>query len=266
MTTVTPSTPLCIRCNYSLAQLPDAICPECGMKFDFADPSTFNATGRPLGSVSRFLLASPPWPATIITAVVLAFSLWNLREPQTSMIAEWFFGWYFTCTLLLGIRALQLLARRMTVDTLQARPFAKRLRCRWPAWPFLSLAIVLASVAAEHHWPLMWAFTASRSSLDSLAQRALAQPSKTAILAPTSTGILRIDSIEIYDGQVVVIYTATRDGSKWGFMRIPGCDKDEFPLDYFAPGNKFHMQRARRLSGDWFLLFDAYWAVKVGWS
>lgn len=250
-----------------MAELPDEGCPKCGAGFSRSDASTFNATGRPIGAIRRFILAAPAWPVLLIAAAVLVKNLWALREPQTATRASWYLGWYFDCLLLFTPRLVQLLARWVVAGEYEHRRFLRKLRSRRPAWPFLLGLIVAASFAAERQLPMAWAFRFSRPALDQLADQALSKPSGIRLMAPVDAGVLHIDSIEIYEGTTVILFTQSSSGySNWGFVRMPGCDRDELPFEYAGSSKKFAMQRLRRIEGDWFLLFSDYWAHKVGWS
>lgn len=58
----------CLNCRYLLRGLPDHVCPECGSKFDPADPLTYFDSQRPNHQLIRYLtrILSPNGPPTII--------------------------------------------------------------------------------------------------------------------------------------------------------------------------------------------------------
>src|SRR5688572_19241830 len=66
----------CIACHYSLANLTEHRCPECGREFDPDDPSTYKKTPRtPL----YIMLICGLSPLTIAAWVVLSM-IFNTRE------------------------------------------------------------------------------------------------------------------------------------------------------------------------------------------
>ncbi len=267
MSAVAPSEPLCINCNYPLAQLPDAKCPECGQVFDLADPSTFNPTGQPIGRLSRFALAAPVWPVILIAGVVLLRHLWFLREPQNAMRGSWIFSWYWTCLLAFVPRLVQLFIRNGVAGAYEHCQFLRKLRSRWPAWPFLLVLVIGASVVANRRLPMEWAFRLSLPALEQLADRALSNPSGVATMAPIDAGWVHIRSIEVYGGSTVMLFTENGGGYFiWAFVRMPGCETDEPSLEGFGSINKSGLEGIRRIRGDWFLLFSEYSLHKVGWS
>lgn len=90
----------CRKCRYSIENLPEARCPECGAEFDFEDPATFvvdkqqgSAVGWLVASVvavasSYFLTQSRSWLGLIgilglcVNAGALVRGLFALMEPR----------------------------------------------------------------------------------------------------------------------------------------------------------------------------------------
>jgi len=98
----------------------------------------------------------------------------------------------------------------------------------------------------------MLAFTVSRPALDSLADRALANPSGAVGLVPTKAGVYGVESIEVR-GQEVIFYTRVVNSYvRSGFARAPGRRHDFEWLN--EPGTDPLLEMLR-LKGDWFVFF-----------
>lgn len=115
---------------------------------------------------------------------------------------------------------------------------------------------------------MRWAFAYSKSSLDDLATKALANVVPGGTLAPANAGLFNVSSIAVQDDQTVILYTCEWGTAreKWGFARMPQYTQDIRDLDAEYGNEQYRFQRALRIDGDWFVVYDAYWAVKVGWS
>ncbi len=260
MSAVAPSEPLCINCNYPLAQLPDAKCPECGRAFDPADPSTFNPTRQAIGRLSRFALAAPVWPVLLIATVTFPWYFWKLREPHVSCNPPHLFEdvglLLLTCLAVSIPRLLQLVLRLAIRDRFGAAAFLVHLRSRWPAWPFILTLLVIALMTLARQWPLTWAFNLSQPALDALADQALANPSSANTIAATKVGLFRIESVEVRGRQVILYTKTTFAWASWGLVRNPGCDKNTSILklsddDFLC---------LWRIKGDWYVLFPHGWS------
>ena len=257
---------LCGTCNYPLSGLDMSRCPECGAEFDLADDATFNATGCPINWISRTLLAAPAWPVIVLGLVLLVQRLWELRPPEWAMRATWYDGWYFTCAVVVGVRVIQLLLRRMVETQFGRKSYLKRHRSRWPAWPFLLVLVLTTSWMAENRWPMRWAFAYSRPSFDDLATKSLANAASVGTLVPAKAGVFNACSVVVLDDQTVILYTRYSSAGGWGFARMPQCAEDIRDLDAEHGLERYRFQRALRIAGDWFVVYDSYWAVKDGWS
>jgi len=70
----------CKVCNYSLANLPEHRCPECGLVFDPADSSTFETTATLRAKTGRWLLKVALY---IPFAILLTFGIGRqIAEPR----------------------------------------------------------------------------------------------------------------------------------------------------------------------------------------
>jgi hypothetical protein len=123
--------------------------------------------------------------------------------------------------------------------------------------------------------PMQAAFLLSRSALDRVADKALADPAKAYQLAGRWAGLYRIAGVKVL-GSTVVLYLG-KDRGSYGFTRVPGAEQDyiynrrgledrpEYHRDF--PSGDGHEDRVgSRVVGDWFVMYSSYWRVKVGWS
>jgi len=122
--------------------------------------------------------------------------------------------------------------------------------------------------------PMQIAFRLSRTAIDRMADSALADPENANQLAGRWAGLYRIGEVEVIGKTVVLYFDA---GGEYGFARVPGYLADsienpedpkndplyykDFPKMKYAGGPIGH-----KIADDWFVLFDFYWLVKVGWS
>ena len=254
--------PLCLGCDYSLKGLDAQRCPECGRAFDQSRTDTFNASGRPIGWIRRRILIANPCPAWAVALVILSSQLWTLRSPERAMRATWVFDWTALCLMAVGVRAGQLMLRRLV-----AEPFGRSvrsLRSRLPSWPLYLLLIPVTTYAASSRWPMKLSFHVSREALDQIADRALANPLSVASLAGRPIGPFIIDEVEILKEGVVAIYVHRQGWSSWGFARMPGYAAEWRDAEELEPTGKLRLQRLKRIADDWFILYDRYWASKLG--
>jgi hypothetical protein len=71
----------CWECGYALRGLPTPRCPECGRRFDPADPASMNMGEDPRPWVRR-LMRPPGWPLHALTAVAILLSVWAAAAPM----------------------------------------------------------------------------------------------------------------------------------------------------------------------------------------
>jgi hypothetical protein len=62
------------------------------------------------------------------------------------------------------------------------------------------------------------------------------------------------------------VITYAGRGACWGFARVPNADSDSIDASGWMEDQPVDHRWLRRISRDWFTLFDAYWAIKDGWS
>ena len=99
----------CLDCKYSLQQLPENTCPECGRAFDPADSSTFAK------SLKRRFLTLLPWEAiaSIACSVIYFVSLFIDSQPSVIRHATpWYYNYdkYIAFIFIFGISIGLLLA------------------------------------------------------------------------------------------------------------------------------------------------------------
>jgi hypothetical protein len=112
--------------------------------------------------------------------------------------------------------------------------------------------------------------------MDRIANAALADPDNAHLLARRWAGVYFITDVEVI-GETVVLYTG-KDRGSYGFARVPGVKSDtifnepggEDLPHFFANFPECKEGRrdvgGRRIEGDWFVVYDSYLWVKVGWS
>jgi hypothetical protein len=234
------------------------------MSSDDKDPRD----GFPKGWAGRILVIAPAWPIILAGGAVLMLELWDLRLPERAMRATWYHGWNFNCTVILGVRVAQLLMRR--VVPLEVRQRARR-QTRFSdrrAWLFLLLLLCTTTFVARSRLPLHWALAHSEPSFNTLAKIALKDPAFADTLLPVEAGLYTVSSIVTLDDSSVILYTHEPDVGwwRWGFAYMPSYKRDVRNLDEEYGDELFRYQRAVRMRGDWFVVYDEYWAVKDGWS
>jgi hypothetical protein len=202
---------------------------------------------------------------------------WRYRTPAPAKVALAYYSGFWGGSFLFGLlavgRSAQLSLRRSYEARLGALPDADDTgRGFWAAF----LVIVLATCwMVWTEMPIQATVFVSRSSLDRLADEALADPENAHLLAGRWAGLYRIDGVEVI-GETVVLYIG-KDRGSYGLARVPGAPGHrifnirhsadmpgyyaDFPED---DGRRF--PRGERIAGGWFVMFDAYWKVKVGWS
>ena len=88
MSNVSPTTgtedAFCLGCGYPLRKLPAHRCPECGRRFDPADPRTMSLF-RPLRPWQRWLLRPTGWPTISLALIGTAALAWLSRWPRLSL-------------------------------------------------------------------------------------------------------------------------------------------------------------------------------------
>jgi hypothetical protein len=146
----------CLGCDYHIDGLPEPRCPECGRKFDPADPLTVNE-GRPLGDFGRWMLKSAvgaPLVQAAVAAIVtfcwaaspdgvrLFAKLWGYRHVPTTQFAPpqgWDGeGWAtvsWICAVMMWVGHLVLMAVGMRLY----RQPARRVFAGWPKYFLLPL-------------------------------------------------------------------------------------------------------------------------------
>lgn len=261
--------PLCMHCNCPLFGGQHFRCPKCGSSYDITDANTFNTTGIPINFLDRYILAAPPWPIIIIAIIVIVWRLWLMRDPWIAMQGTWIYGWYFwTGLIIIGLRGIQLLLRPTVKLKYGCSLFIRKMRSKYPAWPFLGALIVSSSWVAERHLQVNLAFYLSEPDLNKLANQAIANSLNINSIAPTKSGMYIIKDIEVYTNKHVFLYTAKGEIGAWGFARLPDIDMKCF--NYGEYDNKFispnHKTIVRRIRGDWYVVYDEYYYYKKAWS
>src|SRR6266567_4363945 len=89
-------TAFCQACGYSVRGLTAHRCPECGRRFDPADPSTMSIA-RPLRRWQRLLLVPIGWPTALLavfgTGAIVYLSRWPRLRPIPWSVLSGEFRW-----------------------------------------------------------------------------------------------------------------------------------------------------------------------------
>lgn len=170
---VAPEGAVCLGCGYALVNLAQGKCPECGLKFDPADPTTLGPRTSPI--LQRLATATPPWwivglfvSATCCLLIVLSAPL-GIHSDGAAVIAR-----FASRGALVVI--VPLAAAHTTAVLLQRKRGCKvRIRARW-----FSLFVVIVAAIFMHSrgtvfW-LRWHFSKSSIQAIPLASEAKWQP------------------------------------------------------------------------------------------
>lgn len=117
---------------------------------------------------------------------------------------------------------------------------------------------------AENMWAFNGRFEANRKAMAAMVAKIQngCQPT-----APIVVGDYSFEEIRVQPNGVVLFITSLETSSAWGFAYVPGPVPEKvdakrlglnWDVDYF--------QGAEALGGPWYVLYDAYWYSKRGWS
>jgi hypothetical protein len=84
-----PNAAVCRECGYSLRGLPDAVCPECGRRFDAGDPTTYrNAKAAPGVRLTPGLLGGTGVAIYVVWLLVLGSLEPGAVKSPLSVVAQ----------------------------------------------------------------------------------------------------------------------------------------------------------------------------------
>lgn len=210
-----------------------------------------------------WLVRGHPCVAAVVTLGVMAYNLWPLHSPVHACVATWYYSFYFHTALLLGGWFFLLVVQRC----FDAEEFGKRLPSHAAAWLMIFLIVGVGIVAAERKWPLQAAFAFSQSSLDAIADEALADPKTLDRFANRRAGCFWVTNVGVSDSTVILFIAPD-----YGFARMPVVLEEPVrtargPLVAVRFATVSNTSAAaRRINGEWFVLFDWHLAFKDGWS
>jgi hypothetical protein len=245
---------------------------------DYHYPGDEPAFTHTPGRVARWILRASPWPIVLAASAVAAGYFWRYRLPSVAIVGLSVLEDACPLTSLFVLivlsRAAQLLAR-LTCEAIygvRSRDFRSR---RW-CWPWLLVIAAGTYYLIGTKVPMRVCFWLSRPALDDVATQALADPANAHILSGRWAGLYRIAGVEVI-GSTVVVYT-DEDKGTYGFVRAPDVLTDtitcgdrasasaEQQPDFPIPDKRNSDREAKRIGGDWFVMYSWYSLVKVGWS
>jgi hypothetical protein len=222
-------------------------------------------------------LVLDPRPLLLIPLVFALRCFWIYRTPTVAMVGLEYYGDFcfgiFLFGLLVAARFIQIVATRSVAKRAE---FMSRRPRHW-FWPCLFLVGFGTRFMIQSEIPMKVAFRVSRPALDRMADAALADPKNASLLADRWAGLYQIRAIEVI-GNTVVLYLDGY-GGQYGFARVPGYMGDyiynngdakdphqhkDFPKGAYQKG--FGGPSGVKIGSDWFVLYNGYWLVKVGWS
>ena len=240
------------------------------------DNGSTNSFAHRVGRVPRFWLRAHPWLAVLLSVLLFAWYIWTMRLPSVSLVALASSSAFCTFAIgLVAVAAAQLLLARLISSWVRVPRkgfWSHFIICAW------CLILFILSYAAERNeLPLQTGFALSRPAMERIADAAIADPANTVRLSGRWAGVYRIDRVETI-GKTVVLYIGESDNH--GFARIPGARSDkvwrgaedgqanphhhaDFPQVGHGPNGDLS---ARRLKGDWFVMYSVYLLIKDGWS
>jgi hypothetical protein len=240
-----------------------------------AEPEDANTSEPPVGWWTRRWLRAEAWPLVLAAIVLMLAHFCWYTSPTVAMVALNYYGDFCYGVVLFGV-----LAAARGVQLLVARRCAARHGFESQAihsgrrfWLWFAAIIGVTFVAVREEVPMHAGFHLSRPWLDANADEALANPANAHRLVGRWAGGYRIAGVEVI-GETVVLYIDRSEGC-YGFARVPGAKSNHIynvPGGHDIPHNhrEFPPNRGgadpvgERLSGDWFVVYSAYWRVKVG--
>jgi hypothetical protein len=206
-------TATCLACGYSLRGLPSHVCPECGLRFDPANPMTFDdpqarIERRRIQRMRRWerwqLPPSRGWCAFVVLSAVALFVMTDFapfaigRDPQSfAELAHSVLYIPTTCLLSAAIfgrfRALYARRRLTTAGLAPSARYARSYTSRM-VWACACIGLVLI------FWPLTLSirFACSRTALQEAAEAQLAEG--TSLESARRIGLLRTNGIYLHNG------------------------------------------------------------------
>jgi hypothetical protein len=235
---------------------------------DYSYPGDDGLPDAPLDWWTRWRLRAPQWPFLLAAVLFGGYFFWEYRSPAIAVnllshIGGFFFGALFF-GLLAVVRGAQVLVRYSTELTYRTPHQFLRFRSWCLPWLFLIAAVIYYGVGED--WPMRISFWWSRSALDRLANKALADPDNAHLLAGQWAGVYRIVSVEVI-GSTVILYL-DEDKRSEGFVREPRTSSDNIqnqdPVesgDYhlfttFPKGGDLENRVGKRMSDEWFVMYS----------
>lgn len=167
----------CIECGYALQVLHEPRCPECGRRFNPADPATMITARRGVRLARRFL-RPPRFGSFFLVSVAAAGSLCGASAPG------WYLpllGWSMLLWLIVGlvwlVRVMLLGWASEHLGQIQAPEQLKRAWARSFAW--VAGLFVTVCIAIMFSLPMKAAYWLSRPAMDRWAKQFMTAPEGT---------------------------------------------------------------------------------------
>lgn len=226
----------------------------------------------PIGGMTGLMLRAIPWLNIWLTLAVMLLFIWWSRNPFPSMVGLFYpFFFLFGCLPIVLLRVLQTLIRRALEMKLGLEP--NRLKTGSSFRYFFIPIVTVTWLIIYSQLPLGLAFDWSQTSLDRMADEALANPDDLERFCGRWAGLYAISHVEII-GQTVLLRTGGNMQSCYGFARVPSARSDTIfhsqrdfehnvPLDAntweFLPGDR-NIERpvGKRVNEKWFIVYSDF--------
>jgi len=188
----------------------------------------------------RWMLRPPGWPLFLLTAFPLVYAWWTVRQPGGAFAAGMV---YLFLAILVGvlwvIRVLGFLALDHPYVRPKPHPWST---VRWVATP---LVLCVGIFVSDANFPRHLAFNYSRSDMERLVRRVLADPNS--VFQPQWAGLIYIHAVEVIPEGVRLRIRTAYDGVPAGYAFRTGAA--EFPQ--LEAETKYYP-----VSGPWFEYWD----------
>lgn len=211
-----PDEARCLECGYSLRGLTSAVCPECGLRFDPADPLTFRLKG--VGTLMRFYGRPPSWwecaaPATLALLTMMGAS-------GAAGLGEMWFLFLGCMAIPVWMALFVIYVCRVAASRSRPSVLRNAVQPRWRWWRFSLLPLCFLALVSimMYPWPLEVRFALSRGAFDAAVVDLMAGKN----VPPGWIGLYDVDSISVNRASGVVKFeTGSSIADPVGFFYDP---------------------------------------------